>query len=191
MWHAPLVSTVCWEFPGRDSIPPEFQGCHTSVFSTFDGFLCFLIPSSPPFISKEYLRKLIFYLLSDLCNYVNWSCFKLLIVVTHVTPTVTKRIWVWCLCYAVTISVCSRLYFIDQLRHPLKVTINQKGRMNTTTDALHHLQSLKTKRRQIHPQKCKYVHFRWSVCIDWLEIRCKITVCVCVWIFTLKFPVQE
>lgn len=110
-------------------------------------------------------KTVIFYLLSDLCNYVNWSCFKLLIVVTHVTRTVTKCIWVLCLCYAVAISACSRLYFVDQLHHPLKVTINQKGRMNTTTDALHHLQSLKTKRRWIHPQKCKYVYFRWSVCV--------------------------
>jgi len=41
----------------------------------------------------------------------------------------------------------------DQLHHPLKVTINQKQRTNTTTDALHHLQSLKTKRSRIHPQK--------------------------------------
>lgn len=106
-------------------------------------------------------KAVTFYLFSDLCNYVNWSCFKLLIVVT---PTFTKRIWVWCLCYAVAISVCSPLYFIDQLHHPLKVTINQKRRMNTTTDALHHLQSLKTKRSQIHPQRCKYMYFRWSVC---------------------------
>lgn len=41
----------------------------------------------------------------------------------------------------------------DQLHHPLKVNINQKRRMHTTTDVLHRLQSLKTKRSRIHPQK--------------------------------------
>jgi len=66
-------------------IPPDFQGCQTSVLSTYDGFLWSLILSLTPFISKEYLRKLIFYLLSDLCNCVNWSCFKFLIVVTNVS----------------------------------------------------------------------------------------------------------
>jgi hypothetical protein len=48
------------------------------------------------------------------------------------------------------------LSFTGQLRHQWRLKVNQKWRMNTTTDTLHHLQSLKTKRNRMGLLKCKY-----------------------------------
>jgi hypothetical protein len=68
MWSRIFVHVACFfgiysllRVTGKQLIPPEFQGCQTCMFRTFDGFLCFLLSSSPPFISKEYLRKLLYF----------------------------------------------------------------------------------------------------------------------------------
>jgi len=99
MWSRIFVHVACFfgiysplRVKEKRLIPPEIQGCHTSVFSTFDGFLCFLIPSSPPFISKEYLRKLLYF-----------TCF--LTCVIMLTGHVSS-FWLWSLPLSPNVFEC-------------------------------------------------------------------------------------